>query len=141
MDYRSGLRLKTARALGILISAALASGWVASAENTFGCSAGPAVVMLGAGYVTIYPNAQINRQGGRTTGAIPLNSSGAIEFPIALPLAGTAIMTALLFCVRRRSDEPGHCSACGYDLKGSVSGICPECGLRAQPGQAVTKKG
>jgi hypothetical protein len=22
----------------------------------------------------------------------------------------------------------GHCTACGYDLTGNVSGICPECG-------------
>ena len=30
---------------------------------------------------------------------------------------------------RRRYPE-GHCQACGYDLTGNVSGICPECGSR-----------
>jgi len=30
---------------------------------------------------------------------------------------------------RRGSDEP-LCSACGYSLRGNVSGRCPECGTR-----------
>lgn len=25
---------------------------------------------------------------------------------------------------------PHHCAGCGYDLKGNVSGTCPECGAR-----------
>ena len=25
---------------------------------------------------------------------------------------------------------PGHCRRCGYDLRGNVSGVCPECGSR-----------
>ena len=29
---------------------------------------------------------------------------------------------------RDRRPPPGHCRACGYDLTGNVSGICPECG-------------
>jgi hypothetical protein len=24
----------------------------------------------------------------------------------------------------------GYCSACGYDLTGNVSGVCPECGTK-----------
>lgn len=24
---------------------------------------------------------------------------------------------------------PGHCSHCGYNLTGNVSGVCPECGV------------
>jgi hypothetical protein len=26
--------------------------------------------------------------------------------------------------------QPGHCSACGYNLTGNVSGVCPECGTK-----------
>jgi len=26
------------------------------------------------------------------------------------------------------TDPPGHCTACGYDLTGNTSGVCPECG-------------
>jgi hypothetical protein len=28
----------------------------------------------------------------------------------------------------RRRPPPGHCRACGYNLKGNISGVCPECG-------------
>jgi hypothetical protein len=30
--------------------------------------------------------------------------------------------------LRRRWRERGQCVGCGYDLRGNVSGICPECG-------------
>jgi len=26
---------------------------------------------------------------------------------------------------------PGHCRTCGYNLRGNVSGVCPECGTPA----------
>jgi len=29
---------------------------------------------------------------------------------------------------RRRRRREGHCPKCGYNLKGNVSGVCPECG-------------
>lgn len=29
---------------------------------------------------------------------------------------------------RRREFPPGHCENCGYNLKGNLSGVCPECG-------------
>lgn len=28
----------------------------------------------------------------------------------------------------RHRAKPGHCSKCGYDLTGNISGVCPECG-------------
>ena len=30
--------------------------------------------------------------------------------------------------LRSRRRLPGNCSACGYDLAGNTSGVCPECG-------------
>jgi len=30
--------------------------------------------------------------------------------------------------LRRRRLKCGLCGKCGYDLRGSVSGVCPECG-------------
>jgi hypothetical protein len=33
--------------------------------------------------------------------------------------------------IRRSRLRPGHCPACGYDLTGNVSGVCPECGAAA----------
>lgn len=33
--------------------------------------------------------------------------------------------------IRSQKKPPlGHCQACGYDLRGNVSGVCPECGTR-----------
>lgn len=33
--------------------------------------------------------------------------------------------------VSRHSHKPGHCIYCRYDLQGSTSGVCPECGRRS----------
>ena len=30
--------------------------------------------------------------------------------------------------VRHHRQKAGKCPACGYDLTGNVSGVCPECG-------------
>ncbi len=43
-----------------------------------------------------------------------------------MPLIAFAIPTGLFFYLDRRP-LPGHCP-CGYDLRGNVSGTCPECG-------------
>ena len=51
-----------------------------------------------------------------------------LSLPFWLPLALLILPTAWLFWVdRRRKPRPGFCS-CGYDLRGNVSGKCPECG-------------
>jgi hypothetical protein len=41
-----------------------------------------------------------------------------------------AITMVLLLVVptRRSAAERGMCRACGYDLRGNTSGLCPECG-------------
>jgi hypothetical protein len=39
--------------------------------------------------------------------------------------------------VRRRGvKKRGHCAACGYNLVGNVSGVCPECGTAVAAGSA-----
>jgi len=35
--------------------------------------------------------------------------------------------------LRKKGIPPGRCPACGYDLTGNVSGICPECGKPTAP--------
>ncbi len=32
----------------------------------------------------------------------------------------------------RRRPKPGHCTKCGYNLTGNVSGVCPECGTKIE---------
>ncbi len=49
------------------------------------------------------------------------------QIPVWLPLAINALLTVFLFW-RDRPILPGHCP-CGYDLRGNVSGVCPECGV------------
>lgn len=42
---------------------------------------------------------------------------------------GPACITVLLSWVSSRRLRPGRCVACGYDIRGSLSGgVCPECG-------------
>jgi len=47
--------------------------------------------------------------------------------PLWLPLMLGIVPTAILW-YRDRRPPKGHCQACGYDLTGNVSGVCPECG-------------
>jgi hypothetical protein len=55
----------------------------------------------------------------------------SISFPIWLPLVAVTIPTAILWH-RDRRPRPGHCSTCGYNLTGNLSGICPECGCATE---------
>jgi hypothetical protein len=45
----------------------------------------------------------------------------------ALMMIGSAIAFGFTV-VRRVAIDPNRCRACGYDLTGNVSGVCPECG-------------
>jgi hypothetical protein len=49
--------------------------------------------------------------------------------PLWMLLLPTAVATVFLFWCDRRPPK-GHCQACGYDLAGNTSGVCPECGER-----------
>ena len=42
---------------------------------------------------------------------------------------------------KRRYRRPDQCAACGYDLTGNVSGVCPECGTPVQPAPAAHPRG
>ena len=48
---------------------------------------------------------------------------------LAAPLPAVRLWRRL----RRGRFAPGHCRACGYDLRGNESGVCPECGRAVAP--------
>jgi hypothetical protein len=47
---------------------------------------------------------------------------------LALFTAGVIVTVFLPLVIRRRRRQRGLCLDCGYDLRGSTSQICPECG-------------
>lgn len=61
------------------------------------------------------------------------------EFPFWLvPLVLAAI--ALVMALRTRKRAPsGGCVACGYNLTGNLSGICPECGSKIPEGPGMQR--
>jgi len=52
-----------------------------------------------------------------------------ILFMILWPVLGFCI--GLDFLLRAGDPPPGHCHACGYDLRGATADICTECGTAA----------
>lgn len=53
-----------------------------------------------------------------------------VMIPGWIVTVGLAAPTALLFWLDNRRHPPGHCRQCGYDLRGSESGTCSECGTQ-----------
>lgn len=51
-----------------------------------------------------------------------------LVIPLWIPFIAMGIPTALLWRRDRRRPLAGHCVDCKYNLKGNVSGVCPECG-------------
>lgn len=66
------------------------------------------------------------------------SAGGYFIFPMAsFPTA--LLLFAIIRVVQRRSQRPGFCARCGYNLTGLTSGRCPECGTpvrNAQPERA-----
>ena len=55
--------------------------------------------------------------------------------PLWIPLLLSAFGLILLKFIPHRP-RPGHCSTCGYNLNGNVSGVCSECGAVVDRGAA-----
>lgn len=60
--------------------------------------------------------------------------------PILLTFGTTfvgAVTAGFVVRMARKASHPaGCCKGCGYNLTGNVSGVCPECGLAVQGGNA-----
>jgi hypothetical protein len=54
-----------------------------------------------------------------------------VMIPLWAPLLLIAIPMYFLWPRPFRRHRPGHCRACGYDLKGVPTSTCPECGKGA----------
>lgn len=55
----------------------------------------------------------------------------AYGFPLLPFLCAAVLPLMLLYWRRQRRLRDGQCVHCGYDLRGNVSGRCPECGAAA----------
>lgn len=62
----------------------------------------------------------------------------AFQLPLTLPLFIAAGALALTDWRRQRTRPKNVCGKCGYDLRGCVSGRCPECGTAYCPGVELT---
>jgi hypothetical protein len=56
----------------------------------------------------------------------------------ALFPAACVVVLGSAWLLRRNESQSNHCRACGYDLTGNVSGVCPECGT-AKPAAASAR--
>ena len=65
---------------------------------------------------------------------VPSVVSGCLVVPLWIPLSLVVIPTAFLFWCDRRRVSARCCQACGYDLTGNTSGVCPECGVKVEGG-------
>jgi hypothetical protein len=59
---------------------------------------------------------------------VNLGNYSVVIVPLWIPLLLIALPTARVWWLDRRRPALGHCTRCGYDLTGNVSGRCPECG-------------
>jgi hypothetical protein len=44
------------------------------------------------------------------------------------PLMAILLLAGVRWCEDDVTVDKAHCANCGYDLRGNVSGVCPECG-------------
>jgi len=76
-------------------------------------------------------------------GRMDIETSLILVFLVSAIVLGGAILALVAWWSQRHTDkrgteprkmterrERGECVICGYDLKGNLSGRCPECGTR-----------
>jgi hypothetical protein len=63
----------------------------------------------------------------------------AVPHWFVMTLCGIPPVAWTISAWRRRSRRrPGVCRSCGYDLRGNISGVCPECGSPSPASRVVT---
>jgi hypothetical protein len=74
---------------------------------------------------------RIHEFAGFVVGRSDSLTDGVSDYALAFPHWSAAVVFAILPAAMYRPSRrhrPGLCRACGYDLTGNVSGVCPECG-------------
>ena len=127
----------------ILLASGLLLGvlWVASAWFVFGCftPAGLLAIITGHARLHLYPWAPdfwngswdpfVHRQGSNFVWFVfycRYSSGWEIHFPLWLPAAILVLLG--IWGIRATRFPAGACASCGYDLRGSESKRCSECG-------------
>ena len=69
----------------------------------------------------------------------PTHSISVVTVPLYLPLLLSTLLPLLRLGAVIRAGKRGAdvCASCGYNLRGNVSGVCPECGTAGAPGRST----
>ena len=130
--------------IGIAVCVLILSLWAWSIRRGVQYSGPRVFVDIGAGSMALalrdHPTASGEWYSYRVRGYLGLSAPRLIRgrvgagvlVPMWIPLLLVGLPTLLLWW-RDRRVPPGHCQACGYDLTGNVSGVCPECGQKVAP--------
>ena len=59
---------------------------------------------------------------------LPTASNMVVDMPLGLPMLFAGLIWLLSRLVHKGPRNLKGCLACGYDLTGNQSGVCPECG-------------
>lgn len=61
-------------------------------------------------------------------GPVTVELGAAAASIVVIPIGYVVLIRIRRVVVRKRCRSSGCCENCGYDLRGSQSGVCPECG-------------
>jgi len=124
----------------VVVCGIIAGGWGVSLSREVGYAGRTLAVAIGRGTlgcVLSRPSATgvwVDKLSTREVFWLPSYdpnpSFQVLVIPLWIPLLIVAVPTTILWR-RDRRPAPGHC-ACGYNLKGNVSGRCPECGREVE---------
>ncbi len=65
---------------------------------------------------------------------------GTAFYAVCGGVLGAVLVTIMSRSLRRRREKHGLCGGCGYDLRGNVSGLCPECGTITTKSEILFRK-
>ena len=146
MDGRSQFR-RIAKWVGLVVCTATLILWVAGSKLDFSYSRRGWTLGLSKGMLRYreYPlwyvpplGAHLSVYGSFNMGfrapEVSRRFNTYVLMPMWLPFVATVVPTLLLWLPElrriRSGVPPGHCSGCGYNLKGNESGVCSECGAK-----------